>query len=68
MQTKIQPDFVTFKETNKAAELSESPTNIKSKSNQEIRRIIRDIPEFKRNIKSFEEQIDMSIDITNYSK
>ena len=37
-------------------------------SNMDMKMIIRDIPEFNRKVKSYEEQIEMSHEITQSSK
>ena len=67
VQTQIQKDFLAFQSQNKAAEYRQS-TNPNNVSNYDLKQIIRDIPEFNRKIKSYQEQIEISMEMTQYSK
>lgn len=62
VQTKIEPDFKRFQMDNRAAEFRGSTVPIQSQvTKMDLKKIIRDIPEFNRKVKSYEEQVEISL-------
>ena len=69
VQTQIEPDFKRFQMSNKAAEFRQSTVPTQNQvTKMDLKKIIRDIPEFNRKVKSYEEQVEISLELTDHSK
>ena len=65
VQGKIEPDLAKFKAENKAAQMHTGASTLENNgiSNTDMKNIISSIPEYNKKIKSYENNVNMSLEI-----